>query len=136
MNQLEAGPKPTLSSRRRFVRGLLVIGLAGLVGCQRPYQVGDYVLVTWGEKTKEQAYPAFIVAKKSNNIYRVHFEGYPTRWDEDVSLPRILGRVTGPVSQPPPPRKVQIAQGLGESKSGDDSQVGRYKEGDHIRVSW
>lgn len=105
-----------------------------LLGCARPYQVGDHVLVEWGREGR--FYPGFIVEKKSRSTYRVHYEGYPVRWDEDVSLPRIKGRVTGPVTQPPPPKHVRIAQGLDLKQEGESSQLGRYKRGDRIRVRW
>lgn len=114
---------------------LLVLLVSMLVvGCSRPYQVGDHVLVEWGKEG--HLYPAFITVRKSSSKYRVHYEGYPSRWDEDVSLPRIKGRVTGAVAQPPPPKHVRRAQGLDTKKKGDGSQLGRYKEGDRVRVTW
>ncbi len=115
-------------------RSIFLFLLVSLLGCSRPYQVGDHVLVEWGKKG--HIYPAFILAKKSNSIYRVHYEGYPSRWDEDISLPRIKGRVAGTVSQPPPPKHVRRAQGLDIKKKGESSQLGRYKAGDRVRVKW
>ncbi len=92
------------------------------------------MLVEWGREG--HIYPAFIIQRKGTSTYRVHFDGYPARWDEDVPLPRIKGRVTGPVTQPPPPKHVRIAQGLDLKKEGESSQLGRYKEGDRVRVTW
>src|SRR5690606_11479143 len=77
----------------RLVRARAWLGLWALVrcgACARAYQVGDHVLVEWGDEG--HVYPGFIVKQKSASVFRVHFEGYPARWDEDVSLPRIRGR--------------------------------------------
>lgn len=102
--------------------------------CKRPYQVGDYVLVEWGED--KLLYPAFITEVKSPSRFRVHYEGYPTRWDEIVSLPRIKRRVTGKVTPPPPPLKVRLAQGIKPTKNGETAPVSQFKEGDRVKVKW
>jgi len=118
---------------RALLRALLItLALTVLIACARPYQVGDHVLVEWGEE--KSLYPAFILERKSKSIYRVHFEGYPSRWDEDVSLPRIKGRVEGPVTQPPPPAFVQRSQG--RDKAAEGGVIGRYEVGDQLRVTW
>src|SRR5690606_27701372 len=75
-----------------------------VTGCKRPYRIGEYVWVEWEEGAY---YPAYIIQKKGPTRYRVHFEGYESRWDEDVTLDRIRGRIDGPVTPPPPPKKVQ-----------------------------
>lgn len=116
-------------SRRQFVAlGVLLTFSA----CQRPYQVGDYVLVEWG--SEKRLYPAYIIEQKGKSRYRVTFEGYPQRWDEDVALPRIRGLVQGPALPPPPPRHVRIATGVRQKKPED--VVSRYRLGQVIRVEW
>jgi hypothetical protein len=96
--------------------------------------VGDYVLVEWGED--KLLYPAFITEVKGQSRFRVHYEGYPTRWDEIVSLPRIKGRVEGKVKPPPPPLKVRLAQGIKPKKKGETAPVSQFKEGDRVKVKW
>ena len=113
---------------------LLALGVMSIGGCQRPYQVGDYVLVEWGEE--KLLYPAFIIEKYENARYRVHYEGYPSRWDEVVALPRIKGRVEGKVTPPPPPRKVRLARGLKPEKKGTNVPVSQFKAGDRVNVRW
>jgi hypothetical protein len=69
----------------------------------------------------------------------VHFDGYDSRWDEDVSFDRILGLVEGPVVVPPPPPKVALAAGVASPKasgSAGEVAVSPYKEGDRVRVTW
>lgn len=125
---------PTPLTGRALLRAILVaLCFFVLVGCTSSYRVGDHVLVEWGDEG--HVYPAFIIQKKQGSRFRVHYEGYPSRWDEDVPLPRIVGRVTGPVNPPPPPRKVRLAQGLDQDRD-DSAPVSRYKEGDRVRVKW
>lgn len=118
-------------SRRRSL-ALLAAGTL-LLACSRPYRVGDHVLVEWGEE--RLLYPAFIIERKSKSRFRVHYEGYPSRWDEDLELVRIAGHVEGEVVAPPPPLKVRIARGFDAKKSGD-APVSPFKEGDRVRVRW
>jgi hypothetical protein len=115
-------------------RALLILALGLATGCSRPYQVGDYVLVEWGED--KLLYPAYIIEKKSKSRFKVHYEGYPTRWDETVQLPRIKNRVEGKVTHPPPPLKVRVAQGLKPEKKGAKVPVSQFKEGDRVKVKW
>ncbi len=120
-------------SRRACLRLTAIAIVASLSACSRPYRVGDHVLVEWGEDNLQ--YPAYIVDKKSKSKFRVHYEGYPSRWDEDVALPRIKGRVEGEVAHPPPPKRVRLARGIDPKKKGD-SPVSPFKEGDKIKVRW
>lgn len=130
MTAAGAGP---LCSRRSY-SALVLLALSGtLVSCARPYRVGDYVLVEWGEENLQ--YPAYIIEKRSRTHFRVHYEGYPSRWDEVVALPRIKGRVEGEVIHPPPPKRVRLARGLDPNNNGD-SPVSPFKEGDKVRVKW
>jgi len=116
---------------------VLMLALVGLPGCKKPYRVGEHVLVEW--EKEQPPYPAYIIERSGSGRYRVHFDGYDSRWDEDVSLDRILGRVEGPVPTPPPPPKVARALGVASPKassSAGEVAVSPYKEGDRIRVSW
>ncbi|RYZ05734.1 MAG: hypothetical protein EOO73_18705 [Myxococcales bacterium] len=115
---------------------LLVLAL-GISGCKKPYRVGEHVLVEW--EKDQPPYPAYITERVSPTRYRVHFDGYDSRWDEDVSLERLLGRVEGPVAAPPPPTKVALAAGVASPKtagSAGEVAVSPYREGDRVRVSW
>lgn len=118
---------------RSFV---VALGAAALiVACQRPYRVGEYVLVIWEEGGP--AYPAYILEVKDQARYRVHFDGYETRWDEDVSRERIVGRVEDPVVPPPPPAKVAAAAGIApQPSSSAAASSAPYREGDRVRVTW
>ena len=113
------------------------LALVLLTGCKKPYRVGEHVLVEW---EKDQApYPAYITERVGAARYRVHFDGYDSRWDEDVSLERLLGRVEGPVAPPPPPTKVALAAGIASPRtagSAGEVAVSPYREGDRVRVSW
>ncbi|MDF3068741.1 MAG: hypothetical protein K0R38_4342 [Polyangiaceae bacterium] len=119
-------------------RALWLVAVAMLVSaCKKPYRVGEHVLVEW--EKDQPPYPAYITERVSATRYRVHFDGYDSRWDEDVSLERLLGRVEGPVAVPPPPTKVALAAGVASPKtagSAGEVAVSPYREGDRIRVSW
>lgn len=123
----------SLSRRSLLACFVVAWGATAAVACSRPYRVGDRVLVEWGED--KLLYPAFIIQIKGKSRFRVHYEGYPARWDEDVALPRIRGRVEGEVTPPPPPRKVRLARGMDSRKPGE-LLVSPFKMGDRIRVRW
>jgi len=110
---------------------LLWVLLFLVSGCQRPYRIGDYVLVEWGEE--KQLYPAFIITKRDDGHFRVHFDGYPSRWDEDVSLDRVKGTVTTRMF-PPPPRHVRALQG--DTQPSPTALLSRFKVGDHVKARW
>lgn len=127
-------------------------GLALLqLGCSQPYKVGDYVLVEWEEG---KLYPAYIT-EINKSRYRVHFDGYDSRWDDDFGIERIKGRVEGPVVPPPPPEKVARASRPAAAKAAADQAsdsdagapspssagsvalaVNQFKPGDRVRVTW
>lgn len=121
----------------RVARALLVVVVAFLLAaCKRPYRVGDHVLVEW-EDGSSKLYPGYIVERVSETRYRVHFDGYDARFDEDVSVDRIRGHVTGPVMVPPPPKHVARVVGLPrEPDAGAALVVNPYKAGDRLRVRW
>jgi hypothetical protein len=103
-----------------------------VAGCKDPYRVGERVLVTW----EGRDYPAYIIEAKGRGRFRVHFEGYDSRWDEDVTVDRIKGRVSGPVTSPPAPDKVARAAGITPKASSSAAPVSPYKPGDKVRVRW
>jgi hypothetical protein len=116
---------------------LLLCAALLLPGCKKPYRVGEHVLVEW--EKDQPPYPAYIIERVGATRYRVHFDGYDSRWDEDVSFDRVLGRVEGHVAAPPPPTKVALAAGVASPKtagSAGEVAVSPYKEGDRVRVSW
>ena len=126
---------------RGLLRVILFCVALGLFACEQPYRIGEYVLVEWEDG--QPPYPAYIVAQKSKTRFRVHYDGYATRWDEDVTLDRIKGRVTGHVFRPPPPKKVQRAQGIAPARKESSAQgsasaapVGQYQVGDRVKVRW
>jgi len=116
-----------------LARVALVCALFLLSACKDTYRVGEYVWVEWEGKN----YPAYIIEKKSSARYRVHFDGYDPRWDDDVTIDRIKGRISGPVTAPPPPEKVARASGAPKS-SGTEATTApaAYKAGDRVRVKW
>jgi hypothetical protein len=123
------------SGLRRLAALAAFAALSG--GCKQPYRVGEHVLVEW--EKEQPPYPAYIIERVGTTRYRVHFDGYDSRWDEDVSLDRVLGRVEGTVPAPPPPPKVALAAGVASPKtagSAGEVAVSPYKEGDRVRVSW
>lgn len=100
-----------------------------LVACAKKYRVGDYVLVSWRE---EGPYPAYILEAKKQR-YRVHFDGYPDRCDEDVLIDQIVGLAQNPVVPAKPPEGVYCVQPE-PSQEADVMQV--YKVGDRVKVNW
>jgi hypothetical protein len=116
---------------RAVLLALLLVLTASLAACKRPYRSGDYVWVEW----EGRDYPAYIVDKAGTARFRVHYDGYESRWDEDILPDRIKGRVTGPVTPPPPPEKVARLN-AGPKGSGSAANAAIYKAGDRVRVRW
>jgi hypothetical protein len=126
-----------MTGLRRSAALLLCASVALLAACKKPLRVGEHVMVEW--EKDQPAYPAYIIERVGTTRYRVHFDGYDSRWDEDVSFDRILSRVEGPVATPPPPPKVALAAGVASPKasgSAGEVAVSPYKEGDRVRVTW
>jgi len=111
---------------------LLAFVLASPGGCKEPYRVGEYVWVEW----EGGQYPAYIIERKGQTRFRVHYDGYDSRWDEDVTFDRVKSRIEGPVNPPPPPEKVAKAASLAAKGGSADSVVTTYKIGDRVRVRW
>lgn len=119
--------------RRALVLLLFTSGLS--VGCKRPYRVGDHVLIEWEEGSPD-LYPGFIIERVDETRYRIHFDGYDARFDEDVGADRIRGLITGPVKNPPPPKHVARRVGLRQDPDAGAALVNPYKVGDRLRVRW
>lgn len=119
----------------RRARALILGSALLLTACKKPYRVGEHVLVEWEEG---KFYPAYVVEVKGSR-YRVHFEGYDSRWDEDVGLDRIKGRVTGSITPPPPPEKVlggSAPPAGAASEKALGAVINPFKAGDRVRVTW
>ncbi|HVU04727.1 MAG TPA: Tudor-knot domain-containing protein [Polyangiaceae bacterium] len=110
---------------------LAAVGLFALA-CRENYRIGEYVWVEW----EGRDYPAYIVEQKSKGKLRVHFDGYDTRWDQDVTLERVKGRVVGQTTPPPPPEKVARAMGREPEPSASAGVPSVYNVGDRVRVRW
>lgn len=107
-----------------------------LLACKTKYRVGEHVLVEW-ERGSGQLYPAYVLERTAESRFRVHFDGYDSRFDEEVSVDRIKGRVEGPVATPPPPAKVARSVTSAPGPSASAAQVANpYKTGDRVRVRW
>lgn len=119
--------------RRWWAAACGLVLCAVLSACRTRYRVGDYVWVKWDGKN----YPAYILAKRSRERYRVHYDGFDSRWDENVDLDRIEGRIHGgPVTPPPLPAKVARAEGLSPSASASAARGTSYRVGEHVHVMW
>jgi hypothetical protein len=123
-------------SARTFTRAFLAGVL--LVACEQPYRIGEYVLVEWEEGSPP--YPAYITERSGKARFRVHYDGYGSRWDQDVTIERIKGRVPEHYAKPPTPKKVRIARGEGTGKGAKPGAsaepIGQYKVGDRVKVKW
>ncbi len=128
-----------VGDRLRAFAQVCLVGVL-LAGCEQPYRVGEYVLVEWEEGTPP--YPAYITEKEGKARFRVHFDGYESRWDQEVTIERIKGRVPEHYAKPPPPKRVRVARGEGSGKGKDAKPgasaepVGQYKVGDRVKVKW
>ena len=105
------------------------------VSCKRPYRVGEHVLVEWEDGTNN-LYAGYIIDRVGETRYRIHFEGYDSRFDENVSFDQIKGRVTGPGVAHPPPAHVARVVGLPREPDAGAALVNPYKPGDRLRVRW
>jgi hypothetical protein len=108
----------------------VLVGSLGLVGCRTSYRVGDYVLVNWCEGQ----YPAYIVAQRGRARYRVHFDGYDSRWDTEIAYQDVRQRLEEP-PRPPPPLCPKVALALGVLKP-EASSANPYREGSRVKVTW
>ena len=109
-----------------------VLAVCGvLLSCRESQRIGDHVLVAY----EGRQCSGYVVDKKSDTRFRIHFtfEGYD--WEDDVGADKVLGRVQDAVPDCPLPARVRATLGLVETpKSRDHS--GQYKVGDRVRVRW
>jgi len=117
---------------RRAACTLAMASCLFAAACHESYRIGEYVWVEW----EGRDYPAYIIEQKSKTRLRVHFDGYDTRWDEDVTLERLKGRIVGQATPPPPPEKVARAMGLQPEPSASAGVPSVYNVGDRVRVRW
>jgi hypothetical protein len=120
--------------RTRASRAVLLLAAAcGLTlgaGCKETYRVGDLVLVDWCEGE----YSAYVVARKGRTRYRVHFDGYESRWDTDITHDKIKRRLEEPLL-PAPPLCAEVARALGIQQP-EKGAPALYQPGAHIKVTW
>jgi hypothetical protein len=109
---------------------LALLGLC-ILACRESYRIGDHVLVDYDG----QRCPGYVIEKKSETRFRIHFdfEGYD--WQDDVSLDRVQERIRQPVQGCALPESVRATLGLlPTSKS--QGRTSPYKVGDRVRVRW
>jgi hypothetical protein len=117
----------------KWLFALCVATALVVAACHDDYRIGEFVWVDWDGRD----YPAYVVDRKGSTKYRVHFDGYDTRWDEDVTVDRIKGRIKGPAAVPPPPERVARAMGIGPTPSASAAGVpSNFNVGDRVRVRW
>ncbi|HEU4579316.1 MAG TPA: hypothetical protein VFS67_13720 [Polyangiaceae bacterium] len=104
---------------------------AALCACRDNQRIGDHVLVAY----EGRQCPGYIVDKKSDTRFRIHFtfEGYD--WEDDVGADKVLGRVQEAALDCPLPARVRATLGLAEASKSRE-QGGQFKVGDRVRVRW
>ncbi len=99
--------------------------------CTQGYRVGERVVVEAGG----EEYAAFVTAVTGRARYRVHYQGYDERWDEEVTADRIRGKLASDDPAPEPTRAPHAPHA-----SSDKAKKARtprpYKVGDKVRVMW
>ena len=109
-----------------------VLAVCGvLLSCRESQRIGDHVLVAY----EGRQCSGYVVDKKSDTRFRIHFtfEGYD--WEDDVGADKVLGRVQDAVPDCPLPARVRATLGLVDTPKSRD-QSGQYKVGDRVRVRW
>jgi hypothetical protein len=127
MTSIEAGG--TMTTRNRWSSTILLL-LWSTMACSKTYRIGDYVMVMWRQ---EGPYPAYVL-DHTGRRYRVHFDGYPDRCDQDVLVDEIVGVATPPVAAPAnPPSGVSCVR---PKPTPDEGLAQVYKAGDRVKVTW
>jgi hypothetical protein len=110
-----------------------ILLLLGLIGCRRPHQVGDHILVDW----RGGDYPAVIVAVEGPSKFHVHYDGFSEDWDEVIPATRIHGRLSTAPSPPLPGSAVSRARARASaSGSAAPAPPSVYRVGERVRVEW
>lgn len=109
----------------------LSLALFGAAGCRENQRIGDHVLVAYAGLHC----PGYVVDKKSDTRFRIHFnfEGY--NWEDDVAADHVLGRVEEPVPDCPLPERVRATLGLLAAPK-TAARSSPYQVGDRVRVRW
>lgn len=119
----------TLSHRlATAIAGTFVVAAAP--ACKETYRVGDYVLVDWCDGE----YPGYVVARKGRTRYRVHLDGYESRWDTDLAHDKIKRKLEEPVV-PSPPLCADVARAMGIQQP-EKGAPALHQPGAHIKVTW
>jgi hypothetical protein len=129
---MDESTEPRDLKAKLTVTGFALAAALFVSACRDEYRIGDYVWVEW----EGRDYPAYVVDRRDKARFRVHFDGYEARWDEDVTLERIKGRIEGTATAPPPPDKVARAMGLAPKPSNSAGAPSAFNIGDRIRVRW
>jgi hypothetical protein len=121
----------TFSSRWRAGAISACVGAGAGLACRETLRIGDHVLVEYDGR----ACPGFVIDKKSETRFRIHFdfEGYD--WKDEVSADRVLGRVRETVQGCPLPERVRASLGLAANPK-TAARASLYKVGDRVRVRW
>jgi hypothetical protein len=122
---------PLGAARARVLTLLACLAIFSVGGCRENQRIGDHVIVAYSGLHC----PGYVVDKKSDTRFRIHFtfEGY--NWEDDVAADHVLGRVEEPVPDCPLPERVRTTLGLlAAPKSAARSSP--YQVGDRVRVRW
>lgn len=125
----------SLAPGRRLLVLLVAVLLAGpfTAACTQRYRVGDRVVVEAGG----EEYAAFVTEITGRARYRVHYQGYDERWDEEVTADRIRTTLAPDDPAPEPTRAPHAPQTSGERAKTNTLRTPRpYKAGDKLRVTW
>lgn len=123
-----------LPARARTMLVPSVLALAtglGATGCRESLRIGDHVMVEYDGASC----PGYVIEQKSETRLRIHFdfEGYD--WQDDVSLDRVRGKVTGPVQPCALPERLRATLGLHATPK-SRARTSPYQVGDRVRVRW
>jgi hypothetical protein len=117
--------------RVELALGWLAIA-ASVIGCRRPHQVGDHVLVEWRGSDR----PAVIIAVEGPARFRVHYDGYSDDWNEVVPGTRIHGRLAASMNPNLAVTKVRHRPGASASAAASAAPPVVFRVGDRVRVEW
>lgn len=105
--------------------------LGGASACRENQRIGDRVLVAY----EGMHCPGYVVDKKSDTRFRIHFsfEGYA--WEDDVPADHVLGRALEPSADCPLPERVRTTLGLLAAPK-TAARTSPYQVGERVRVRW
>jgi hypothetical protein len=105
--------------------------LCGVSACRENQRIGDRVLVAY----EGMHCPGYVVDKKSDTRFRIHFsfEGYA--WEDDVPADHVLARAVEPTADCPLPERVRTTLGLLAAPK-TAPRTSPYQVGERVRVRW